>query len=190
MYSGWADPDFDGSIQEFRVWSRPLTFDEIEACDEAGPDEMPDWTPKPPVPIPLSALHRHWTFDTLSDSVAGVPVQLFGNSYLGDNGALVINGNGATHVNYAQLSGNNFPTEYSGGITIEFWQNTSTRRNWTRVFDFGIDDNNYTCVTTTAGSNNTARVAVKCGSGESYLDSTYMTPGQRWHTAVVYDLTS
>ena len=188
MYSEWNDADFNGSMQEFRVWNRPLTYDEIVACDEAGPDEMPDWTPKPPVPLP-PALYRHWTFDTLSDEVAGVPVQLFGDTYL-DNGALVINGNGATHVNFAQLSGNNFPTEYDGGITIEFWQNTSARRNWTRIYDFGTDNNNYTFMTTTAGSNNIARAAIKCGSTESYLESTYMTPGQTWHTAVVYDLTS
>ena len=140
-------------------------------------------------PSPPSTLYRHWTFDTLYDEVADVPVTLFGNAQL-DNGALVINGNGQIQTNYAQLSGNNFPADYSGGITIEFWQNTSVRRNWTRIFDFGIDTNNYTFITTTAGSANTARAAVKCGSGESYLDSTYMTPGQRWHTAVVYDLTS
>ena len=93
MYDGWGDPDFDGSLQEFRVWNRPLTFDEIAACDEAGPDEMSDWTPKPPVPVPLSALYRHWTFDTLSDEIADVPMQLFGNAHL-DNGSLVINGSG------------------------------------------------------------------------------------------------
>lgn len=140
-------------------------------------------------PDPLSALYRRWSFDTLYDEVADVPVQLFGDTYL-DNGALVINGNGSTWTNFAQLSGNNFPAEYDGGITIEFWQNTAVRRNWTRIYDFGTDSNNYTFVTTAAGSNNWARTAVKCGSGESYLDSTYMTPGQRWHTAVVYDLTS
>lgn len=189
MYDGWGDPDFDGSMQEFRVWSRPLTYDEIVACDEAGPDEMPDWTPKPPVPVPLSGLYRHWKFDTVYDEIADVPVQLFGDTHL-NSGALVINGNGYTHVNYAQLSGNNFPAEYDGGITIELWQTTTARRNWTRVFDFGTDSNNYTFITTAAGSANTARAAVKCGSTEEYVDSTYMTPGQRWHAAVVYDLTS
>ena len=88
------------------------------------------------------------------------------------------------------MEGNNFPAEYDGGITIEFWQNTTDRRNWARIYDFGVDTANYTFFSTTMGSNNYARTAVKCGSGESYIDSTYMTPGQRWHTAVVYDLTS
>ena len=140
-------------------------------------------------PEPLSGLYRHWDFDTLYDSVADVPVQLFGNATL-TGGALVLNGNGSTNVNYAQLSGNNFPAEYDGGITIEFWQTTTARRNWTRIYDFGTDSNNYTFMTTAAGSANNARAAVKCGSTEEYVNSKYMTPWQRWHVAVVYDLTS
>lgn len=51
-------------------------------------------------PNPLSALYRRWTFDTLSDEVAGVPMTLFGNAHL-DNGSLVINGNGEMRTNYA-----------------------------------------------------------------------------------------
>lgn len=51
-------------------------------------------------PDPLSALYRRWNFDTPYDSVAGIPMTLYGNAHL-DNGSLVINGNGSTHVNYA-----------------------------------------------------------------------------------------
>jgi hypothetical protein len=36
--SNWTDPDFEGSIQMVRIYTRPLTVDEVQTADETTPD--------------------------------------------------------------------------------------------------------------------------------------------------------
>lgn len=94
------------------------------------------WGGREETPDPLSALYRRWTFDTLSDAVADVPMTLYGNAHL-DNGSLVINGNNQQKVNYAQLEGNNWPTSSETGATVEMWITPTALKNWQRTWCAG-----------------------------------------------------
>jgi hypothetical protein len=53
--SNWQDPFFNGLLDEFRIYNGFRSDDEIAASFAAGPNALPDSTPRPTLGISLSA---------------------------------------------------------------------------------------------------------------------------------------
>ena len=139
-------------------------------------------------PNPLSALYRRWTFDSLSDEVADVPMTLFGNAHL-DNGSLVINGNTQQKVNYAQLSGNNWPFSSETGATVEFWITPTALRNWQRTWCAGDGSSVNFFDYAKYGLAETMLAAINVNGTETLLTPPLLNLNVMQHIAVVYDIT-
>jgi len=133
-------------------------------------------------------LHR-WSFNgNLTDSVGGQTATTVGSVTAGGSQyTLAGGGKGASYIN---LGPNILPTDTSAPVTIELWATQNAVQNWSRIFDFGIDQNNTMIMSWTMGGDvNTDRVEVRSTSGTaSTLVDSSMAPytlGTEWHIAMV-----
>lgn len=155
-----------------------------------------NWNETPPVPLPpveralSDSLHRRWTFDTIYDDVADIPLTLYGNAQLSD-GSLVVDGNGSIQTNYAQLSGNNWPTTSAdGGATIEMWVRPFEHRNWVRFFDFGQQNDNNQVAYARYGNGDAMNLEMQGAVyGDSYTRcyTPTLSVGTLYHIVCVFD---
>ena len=106
-----------------------------------------------PVCNTADLIHR-WSFNgTLEDSVGGLTATASGNTAFNspsDPTAIRLygTGHGTASVN---LGGGIVPAS-GGPITIEIWATQHTEQNWSRIFDFGPDNQNYVLMSWTQGS--------------------------------------
>jgi len=110
-----ADPSFNGRLNSFRVFGRPLSAAEIKQMAWEHP-----WL-----------AHRYSFASDVSDSVGMAHGTLMGNAGV-TNGALKLTG---TSGGYANLPGG--LVSGSGAVSVEFWATFGASGSWARVFDFG-----------------------------------------------------
>ena len=110
-----ADPTFNGKIDSFRVFARPLSASEIKDLAYAHP----------------ALAHRYSFTSNAWDSIGMAHGTLMGNAIV-TNRALKLTGASGGFVNLpgGLVSG-------SSAVTIEFWAAFGANGNWARVFDFG-----------------------------------------------------
>lgn len=110
-----ADPAFNGRLDSFRIFGRPLSGAEIKDLAYAHP----------------ALAHRYSFTSNAWDSIGMAHGTLMGNALV-TNGALKLTGTAGGYVNLpgGLVSG-------SSAVTIEFWATFGVNENWARVFDFG-----------------------------------------------------
>lgn len=110
-----ADPMFNGRIDSFRVFGRPLSAAEIRDLAWAHP----------------ALAHRYSFASNAWDSIGMAHGTLKGNATVTNN-ALQLTGTSGSYVDLpgGLISG-------SSAVTIEFWASFGANGNWARVFDFG-----------------------------------------------------
>ncbi|WP_035600576.1 hypothetical protein [Haloferula sp. BvORR071] len=128
-----ANPDADGytNLQEFRAGTDPRNA---------------AWSPG------KSALAHRWSFTgNLSDSVGGSTAQVAndapanaGLSSTQDLTSVHLTGGAKASSDYLVLGANLLSGLQSGGVmpvTIELWATQDAVQSWSRIFDFGVNDN-------------------------------------------------
>ena len=133
-------------------------------------------------------LTHRWSFNgDWSDSVGGADAVKCG-TYVSLYGGRVHMGYGAcSHgTGYVDLGTNMLDTT---AATIEIWARHDGVQNWSRIFDYGADDNHYFTLCWTYGTNlNNDRAGMK-NPGEIAVDGT-MAPyeiGEDYHIAVTFE---
>jgi arabinan endo-1,5-alpha-L-arabinosidase len=109
------DPAFNGKLDSFRIFGRPLSAAEIRDIAYAHP----------------SLAHRYSFTSDARDSIGMAHGTLIGNALV-TNAALKLTGASGSYVDLpgGLVSG-------SAAVTIEFWAGFGANGNWARVFDFG-----------------------------------------------------
>lgn len=171
--SRFPDPLLAGRIDDFRVYSRALSRQEVAALAHPGGD------------------YANWRFDertgtTVSDqSSSSLHGTTFGNvSWTNGvvDGALTLAGDGA-HV---QLPAG--PVENCTDFTLSSWIRLRTNRPWNRVFDFGKPDFSSFMYLSTAGfgpSGQELRFGLIAPNGVHDVGYPTVLPLQEWtHVAV------
>jgi arabinan endo-1,5-alpha-L-arabinosidase len=110
-----ADPLFNGQIDSFRIFGRPLSATDIRDLAWAHP----------------ALAHRYSFNGNAADSVGMAHGRLFGNATITNN-ALKLTGMSGGYVG---LPGG--LVSWSSAATFEFWAAFDVSANWARVFDFG-----------------------------------------------------
>jgi fibronectin type 3 domain-containing protein len=168
--SQWADPLFNGSIDNFRIYNHALDASAVQTLAADGA--------------------AYLKFDESAGTVAADST---------DNGRAGTLVNGPTWVagktgNAVNLDGTNdyvtLPTGAINGLTtatLAAWVNLDTLANWQRVFDFGTGTNNYLFLTPRFSSTGTVRFAIRTPSvGEQIINGTAALATGSWqHVAVV-----
>jgi uncharacterized repeat protein (TIGR03806 family) len=147
MYGG--DSNSHLSLNEFRIYRRVITPEEIEASYEAGPD--PTVGPaEPPVAAPIPS--RRWNFNTAAgsaptgtqflDSATGEIATVRGNGATTNGTELVLpstatTGNQTAANISAYLDLPNGIVSSRPSLTFETWITPLSSKNWQRIFDFG-----------------------------------------------------
>lgn len=134
--SHFGSRKMDGPIT--KTGTGTLAFDTLPAAETLSVKEgtlVLTANPKP------TLVHR-WSFNgTLADSVGNKTASSIGTgtAFNGDDTAIVLsgNGNGAGSVN---LGSNILPTDV---VTIEIWATKTGNANWSRIFDYGPNNQNY-----------------------------------------------
>lgn len=147
MYGG--DSNSHMSLDEFRVYRRALSFPEVLASRNAGPD--PDsGPPEPPAPAPVP-VHR-WTFNSapgnapdgtlfLADgedataTLRGERATLDGNHLVLPQSPTDSGTDGGSISAYLDLP-NGFVSSHPS-LSFEAWITPLSSNNWQRIFDFG-----------------------------------------------------
>ena len=135
--------------------------------------------------VSTSLVHR-WSFNgNLNDSQGGSTATKVGsNVTIADGKAkLTGSGNGAGSL---KLGTNLLNTD---AATIEIWASQTAARNWARVFDYGVDNTHYFCLTWSsgtdiandrAGTKNTTEVAVDTSMAPYKL-------GRQFHISATFE---
>ncbi len=110
-----ADPFFNGRVDSFRIYGRPLGDAEIKRLAQAHP----------------SLAHRYSFTTNASDTLGTAHGALYGAATVTNN-ALSLNGAPGGYVNLpgGLISG-------CSAATLEFWATFGANGNWACVFDFG-----------------------------------------------------
>ena len=170
------DPRFEGALDDFRLYTRVLTTEEIAALSggDAGA-------------LSSTGLRVGYAFDeTDGTSVA----DFSGNSMAGSVGGLA---SGAGQVGqavtldgiqgYARLPAN--VVSGVGDFTVAAWVKQATLLNWSRIFDFGNDTGTYMMLTANSGASQTLRFSLRVnGGGEEIVDGPALPVGTWQHVAV------
>jgi hypothetical protein len=174
--SQYNDPRFEGAYDDFRLYERVLTIDEIAALSggDAGA-------------VSSAGLRVGYAFDE-TDSLA--PVDFSGNNRTGSVGGLSsIAGQVDQAVSFDGIQGYaRLPANIVSGITdftVAAWVNQTTLRNWARIFDFGNDMSTYMMLTANAGASQTLRFSLRVNNGaEEIVDGTALPVASWQHVAV------
>jgi arabinan endo-1,5-alpha-L-arabinosidase len=110
-----ADPLFNGQIDSFRVFGRPLNATEIRDLAWAHP----------------ALAHRYSFNGDAADTMGMAHGQLFGNAIITNNALRLTGASGG----YVSLPGG--LVSRCTAVSFEFWATFGTNANWARVFDFG-----------------------------------------------------
>ena len=119
-------------------------------------------------PIWTELKHR-WSFNgNLTDSVGGSDatiVDIGVNDVTVDSTSVTMTGGAKADSDYVKLGENLIPNTTTP-VTIELWAKQNTIQNWSRVFDFHTDTNEYLMMIWTQGTNDaTDRVEFKDAAG-------------------------
>jgi hypothetical protein len=129
-----ADASFNGRIDSFRIFGRPLSAAEVRQVAWA----------------PLSLAHRYSFASNVWDSIGMAHGRLMGNAAVTNN-ALKLTG---TSGGYANLPGG--LVSGCGAVSVEFWATFGSSGSWARVFDFGTysgsSGQNYFCFSPNTGT--------------------------------------
>ncbi|BCU78096.1 LamG-like jellyroll fold domain-containing protein [Luteolibacter sp. LG18] len=166
--SQWADPYFDGAIDEFRVYPRAFSATEVLETTQG--------------------LRARLAFDETSGTTAS---DTTGNGWNGTlvNGPAWIAGNSGNAVN---LDGSDDHVTLPAGVvnglgdfTLAAWVKLDTGSTWARVFDIGTGTNNYLFLTPN-GPAGAPRFAIRTPStGEQIIDGNAAIATGTWtHLAV------
>ncbi|HMP84769.1 MAG TPA: family 43 glycosylhydrolase, partial [Verrucomicrobiota bacterium] len=165
-----ADPNFNGRIDSFRVFSRALAPSEV--LDMA-------WT--------HPALAHRYSFNggtNAWDSIGMAHGTLVGNAVI-TNGALKLTGATGSYVNLpgGLVSG-------SSAVSVEFWASFGVNGNWARVFDFGNisggNGQNFHFFTPHSGSGG-LRLGISTGGGTVNFDPPGTFDNQSLHVVCITD---
>jgi hypothetical protein len=175
-----ADPYFNGTISEFRVYKGALSPNAVRDSFQRGAD----WGLSTAQP----RLRHRWSFSSDgADSVGGATAAAAGGAVFA-GGAAVLNGAGAyvdlpIGSTIAQLSSATFETWVQ-------WNGPGTKQAWARIFDFGTGTLANMFLTPDNGASGTTRFAISTNGtgGETRVDAPAMLPsGRLTHVAVTVD---
>jgi hypothetical protein len=189
--SQFADPRFNGAYDDFKLYSRALSADEVGVLSglEAGT-------------VDPTGLRVAYDFDqsntlTVADSSGNVnDAGDAGQDMSGNAGGL---SSTAGHIRQAvTLDGNQgylrLPNAVASTLTdftIAAWINNISNRNWARLFDFGIDTNTYMMLTPHSGDGNSGnkirfslKIAGVNNGNEQFFDGDTLAIGSWQHVAV------
>lgn len=178
--SQWAvDPFLNGTIDDFKIFSRALSAAEIV-------DEFEGETSTPPSG---TEEYSFWDFNETGGTSAADSWGGF-NATLASGASFVAgkNGNGldldGSSNGYASL-----PAGIASGldeITVAGWVKLDGYTNWGRLFDFGTGTSSYMYLTPRNGTTGTVRFTIRGNATtQDIINSpTTLTPGQWYHLAV------
>ena len=135
--------------------------------------------------VTRSLAHR-WSFNgNLNDSVGGSTATKIGSAVTVADGKakLTGSGNGAGSLNLGQNLLN------TDAATIEIWASQTAARNWARVFDYGVDNTHYFCLTWSQGGDAERDRAGCKNTTEVAVDNT-MAPyklGRQFHISATFE---
>lgn len=135
-----------------------------------------------------SGLVHRWSFNgSLEDTVGGATAVTNGACSFTEDGKGVTLAGGSKGTSFVTLGAcpNLLPSK---SMTLEIWATQDAVQNWSRIFDFGSDQNNYLCMSWTR-STNLGQDAVEIISSYSTLISVTdtMQPyaiGEKWHISL------
>lgn len=166
-----TDPTFNGKLDSFRIFGRPLSAAEIRDLAYAHP----------------SLAHRYSFTSDAGDSIGMAHGTLMGNAAV-TNDALELTGTSGGYVNLpgGLVSG-------SATATIEFWATFGANGNWARVFDFGningANGQNFLFFSPHTSSSG-LRQGLSTGSGTVNLDVPGAFDSQTLHVVCLSDPTA
>ncbi len=140
------------------------------------------------VSAPSVSLAHRWSFTgNYSDSVGGSTATKIGSNVAIVDGKAVLSGNGYGKGGIS-LGTNLLNTD---AATLEIWASHDALKNWSRVFDYGVDSTKYFCLSWSQGTDllNDRAGAKDSNSTEVYSDYT-MAPyrlGIQYHIAVTFE---
>lgn len=132
-HSPWGDEDAAATYDEVRVWDCAFPLDQLACNAKLGPDLLPNF----------DALVHRWSFSgDLADSVGGTVGTTVGStSFSSDNKQVVLPG-GNNGTGYVNLGQDLVPTT-GEPVTIEIWATETAIKAWSRIFDYGVNNQNY-----------------------------------------------
>jgi hypothetical protein len=172
----YNDPKFEGAYDDFRLYTRVLTSDEILALSggDAGS-------------VSSAGLRVGYAFDETDSTSAA---DFSGNNMTGSVGGLTSSaGQVGPAVSLDGVQGYaRLPADVVAGIgdfTVAAWVKQSVLLNWARIFDFGNDTGTYMMLTPNAGASQTIRFSLKVNGGaEEIVDGPALPIGTWQHVAV------
>jgi len=174
--SQYGDNTANASWNELRIYDQELSEGQILNSSNQGPD-VASLSPGGPQLLTVAPIHR-WSFGetggagtTLVDSIGGADgtiVDVGPSDGTVGGGQVRLAGGAKGSSDYVDL-----PDGLISGLsdaTIETWATQHTVRAWSRIFDFGQDNNNYVFMSWTRGTNlNQDRAGMNIG-GEQSVD--------------------
>lgn len=138
------------------------------------------------VSAPAVELTHRWSFDgSLSDSKGGSDAKAIGSAVeISDGKAKMTgsgNGQGSLNLGANLLDGD--------AATIEIWASQTAVRSWARVFDYGIDNTHYFCLSWSNGTDIMQDRAGSKNTAEAATDNT-MAPyavGVQYHISATFE---
>ena len=137
---------------------------------------------------PSVALAHRWSFNgNLSDSQGGPTAVQYGSAVALADGKAKLTGNG-NGKGYISLGQNLLNTT---AATIEIWATQNAGRNWARVFDYGLDTDNYfTLAWSQGGDIYRDRVGTGASTSSSTQTDNTMAPynlGTQYHISATFE---
>jgi hypothetical protein len=173
--SQYADPLFDGAVDEFRLYNRALSAAEVAAISNG---------------TALSkGLVLGYDFDESSGDTAADLIQDSAKRAQVRDGVAFPEGRSAAALELDGVAGYvKLPDDVFNGVTdftIACFVNQLSLKNSARIFDFGNDGNNYVTLMPNANATQRLRFALRFDGGtEQFLDTVPLAVGSWSHVAV------